>query len=50
MLALEGGPEDRRNDLKHVWRSRLMNLLVDMVRGMPEMLEIWWMIFCKTEA
>ena len=26
-----------------------MNLLVDMVRGMPEMLEVSWVIFCETQ-
>ena len=51
--GLEGGPpEDRRNVLnsEHVWRSRPMNLLVDMVRGMPEILEVSWVIFCKTQV
>ena len=42
-----GGPTKRP---EHVWRSRPMNLLVDMVRGMPEMLEGSWVIFCKTQV
>ena len=34
----------------HVWRSRLTNLLTDVLRGMYGMLGVSWVTFCQTQV
>ena len=46
-----GRAEERCRDLDiYVWRSRPTILLTDTPRGMPEMLEVPWVDFCRAQA
>ena len=52
MLALAFGRGSRGPTKRpvHVWRSRPTDLLTDISRGMPEMLEVSWVDFCRAQA